>query len=421
MPLTVRDYSWEQTLSEAYVSVPLKGVGAAKVDIFSTENYLKVNFPPFLYEAFLYAPIDDVRSTAQIGNGVIVFTLFKKEAAMWKTLTLTDLEKETMQRIREEAVLKAQRKSQEEAEARAVKKRENKKYALEVMMKIEDAERKRIEDLKEDERKKATQELESWKEQQRREKEQERIQREFHQENKQIEEAKKKKQAVNKIKMPSTGSAKSRSLNEQDGNMFSKKLEEESLPAPRSAGSIKIHFTPRIFPTALRESRIAEEEEWLQKQAEARRMIDADDLALKDLTEEEKNPDWLKDKGNKLFAVGNYLAAVNAYNLAIRLNRRLPALYLNRAACHLKLRNLHKAIEDSSKALELLTPPVPDNADARAKAYVRRGTAFCELELYVEGLQDYEAAIKIIPSNEIVQNDAEKIRQIIQGTVPESV
>lgn len=37
------------------------------------------------------------------------------------------------------------------------------------------------------------------------------------------------------------------------------------------------------------------------------------------------------------------------------------------------------------KALELLTPPVPDNANARMKAYVRRGTAFCQLELYVEG------------------------------------
>lgn len=50
-----------------------------------------------------------------------------------------------------------------------------------------------------------------------------------------------------------------------------------------------------------------------------------------------------------MFAMGDYLGAVNAYNLAVRLNSKLPLLYLNRAACHLKLRNLHKAIEDSSK------------------------------------------------------------------------
>lgn len=37
------------------------------------------------------------------------------------------------------------------------------------------------------------------------------------------------------------------------------------------------------------------------------------------------------------------------------------------------------------KALELLTPPVTDNANARMKAHIRRGTAFCQLELYIEG------------------------------------
>lgn len=43
--------------------------------------------------------------------------------------------------------------------------------------------------------------------------------------------------------------------------MFSENLNEERLPAPRSAATIKINFTPRVFPTALRESRVAEEEE----------------------------------------------------------------------------------------------------------------------------------------------------------------
>jgi hypothetical protein len=37
------------------------------------------------------------------------------------------------------------------------------------------------------------------------------------------------------------------------------------------------------------------------------------------------------------------------------------------------------------KALELLDPPVIDNLAQRIKAHVRRGTAFCELQLYAEG------------------------------------
>lgn len=38
------------------------------------------------------------------------------------------------------------------------------------------------------------------------------------------------------------------------------------------------------------------------------------------------------------------------------------------------------------QALELLTPSVDANAAARTRAHIRRGSAFCELQLYAEGL-----------------------------------
>ncbi|NXH66288.1 DAAF4 factor, partial [Hydrobates tethys] len=423
MPVWLREYSWRQTGSAVYVSLPLRGVRVTPANIFCTDQYLKVSIPPFLFEAILYAPIDDTNSTAKIGDGIIFFTLYKKEVAMWDSLTLANANKEKLQCIRENAVLKAHEKAKEETEAKKVTKQEHKKYALEATMKLEEAERKRIEDLKEKERQRVTKELELWKKQQKNAEEQKRLQKEgeLHQEVEQLKE--KKKEKMNKTRIPNEGTSKTR-LKPTKGHgsysMFSENLKEEQLPAPRSAATIKINFTSRVFPTALRESRIAEEEEWLRKQAEARRTVSADLSELEDLKEEEKDPDWLKDKGNKMFATGNYLAAVNAYNLAVRLNNKLPLLYLNRAACHLKLRNLHKAIEDSSKALELLTPPVPDNENARVKAYVRRGTAFCQLELYTEGLQDYEAALKIDPKNKTIEKDAEKIRHLIQGTVQDS-
>ncbi|NWX47394.1 DAAF4 factor, partial [Steatornis caripensis] len=424
MPVWLREYSWRQTASAVYLSLPLRGVRVTPANIFCTDQYLKVSIPPFLFEVILYAPIDDTNSTAKIGNGIIFFTLYKKEAAMWDSLTLANANKEKLQYLRENAVLKAHEKAKEETEAKKVTKQEHKKYALEATMKLEEAERKRIEDLKEKERQKVTKELELWKKQQKDAEKQERVQKEgeLRQEVDQLKE--KKKENMNKPRIPNEGTSKTR-LKPTKGchgsySMFSENLKEEELPAPRSAATIKINFTSRVFPTALRESRIAEEEEWLRKQAEAQRTVSADLSELEDLKEEEKNPDWLKDKGNKMFATGNYLAAVNAYNLAVRLNNKLPLLYLNRAACQLKLRNLHKAIEDSSKALELLTPPVPDNENARVKAYVRRGTAFCQLELYTEGLQDYEAALKIDPKNKTIEKDAEKIRHIIQGATQDS-
>ncbi|NXK46526.1 DAAF4 factor, partial [Chauna torquata] len=418
MPVWLREYSWRQTGSTVFLSLPLRGVRVTAANIFCTDRYLKVSIPPFLFEAILYAPIDDTNSTAKIGNGIIFFTLYKKEMGMWDSLTLAHANKEKLQYLRENAVLKAHEKAKEETEAKKVAKQEHKKYALEATMKLEEAERKRIEDLKEQERQKVTKELELWKSQQKDVEIQKKVQKEgeLHEE---VEQLKEKKKEKNKTRIPNEETSKTR-LKPTKGchgsySIFSENLKEEQIPAPRSAGTIKINFTPRVFPTALRESRVAEEEEWLHKQAEARRTISADLSELEDLKEEEKNPDWLKDKGNKMFATGNYLAAVNAYNLAVRLNNKLPLLYLNRAACHLKLRNLHKAIEDSSKALELLTPPVTDNENARIKAFVRRGTAFCQLELYVEGLQDYEAALKIDPKNKTIEKDAEKIRHIIQG------
>ncbi|XP_074773310.1 dynein axonemal assembly factor 4 isoform X2 [Athene noctua] len=389
MPVWLREYSWRQTAAAVYLSLPLRGVRATSASIFCTDQYLKVSIPPFLFEAILYAPIDDTNSTAKIGNGIVFFTLYKKEVAMWDSLTLPNANKEKLQYLRENAVLKAHEKAKEETEAKKVTKQEHKKYALEATMKLEEAERKRIEDLKEKERQKVTKELELWKKQQNDAEKQKGVQRDEELPH-EVEKLKaKKKEKVNKTMTPNEGVSKA-GLKPTKGHgscsIFSENLKEEQLPAPRSAATIKINFTSRVFPTALRESRVAEEEEWLRKQAEARRTISADLSELEDLKEEEKNPDWLKDKGNKMFATGNYLAAVNAYNLAVRLNNKLPLLYLNRAACHLQLRNLHKAIEDSSKALELLTPPVRDNENARVKAYVRRGTAFCQLELYAEGL-----------------------------------
>lgn len=42
MPIAVKDYTWEETDTAVNIVVPLKGVKASKVDIFSTEEYLKV-------------------------------------------------------------------------------------------------------------------------------------------------------------------------------------------------------------------------------------------------------------------------------------------------------------------------------------------------------------------------------------------
>uniref|UniRef100_A0A3P9Q5V5 Dynein axonemal assembly factor 4 n=1 Tax=Poecilia reticulata TaxID=8081 RepID=A0A3P9Q5V5_POERE len=398
MPLHVTDYTWTQTDSTVHISVPLKGATAAGVDIVSTEEYLKVHFPPFLFEAFLFEPVDDDRSSAKVGNGVAVFTLPKKTHKVWEHLMITTDDKETKRKIRERALRTQEQKLSAELKQKAEKRQAEKKYALETMMKLEREEKDRIQQMKDAEREKTTAELAAWQLRQKQE-----AQEAQRNQNHQI-------QQNPGTKLPGNRQTDIRKNNQ--GETLPKIRAQ--LPPPRTCGNIPVTFTPRVFPTALRESRVPEEEEWLKKQAEARRAMSAELEELEDLTEEERNPDWLKQKGDKCFSNGDYVGAVNAYSLGIRLNRKLPALYSNRAACHLKLRNLHKAVEDSSKALDLLTPAVSANAAARVRASVRRGSAFCQLELYAEGLQDYEAALKIEPHNEELQRDAQIIRDIIQ-------
>ncbi|XP_006894598.1 PREDICTED: dyslexia susceptibility 1 candidate gene 1 protein homolog, partial [Elephantulus edwardii] len=297
MPLQVSDFSWQQTETSVFLSLPLRGVCVRDTDVFCTENYLKVNCPPFLFEVFLYAPIDHEHSKAKIGNDTIVFTLYKKEAAMWENLSISGVDKEMMQRIREKSILQAQETAKEATEAKATAKREDQKYALSVMMKIEEEKRKNIEAMKEEERIKATKELEAWRKHQKKGEEQKKIQKDkkLHQEQHIEEEREKSKSKKNLNRNLVSRNLSTKGKNSE--NIFSEKLKEDSVPAPRSSGNIKINFTPRVFPTALRESQAAEEEEWLHKQAEARRIMNTDIPELDDLKEEEKNPEWLKDKG----------------------------------------------------------------------------------------------------------------------------
>ncbi|XP_070809538.1 dynein axonemal assembly factor 4 isoform X3 [Pituophis catenifer annectens] len=332
MPVWVRDFSWEQTAETVRLTVPLRAGRLRRHGLFCTERYLKVNAPPLLFEAALFAPIDAERSRAEIRDDCVVFTLFKKEAAPWASLRAEDAEmafsgnEAKMREIREEAVRQTQEEARAKAAAKSAEKRERGRLALDAAIKLEEAERKRIEELKEQERKKSTEEIEAWRRQNEMQKE---VCTKLQLPERNIEVLGEIKECQNLESFAGKGVSTSGALTKGGnyGNMFSEKIKEDSIPSPRPPGSIMIHFTPRVFPTALRESRIPEEEE----------------------------------------------------------------------------------------ALDLLIPPVSNNAKARLKAHLRRGTAFCELELYTEGLQDYLAALKIEPKDKNIEQDVEKIRCIIQG------
>ncbi|KAH8851070.1 Dynein assembly factor 4, axonemal [Schistosoma japonicum] len=190
-------------------------------------------------------------------------------------------------------------------------------------------------------------------------------------------------------------------------------LIEKPIDLPvRTSSTIDVKFTPRIFPTPERESTKEAENEWLNKQAEYRRKL-MDRVVPDDLSRNELDPIWLRKKGDSLFQTGDYEAAVIAYTEAISQNPKLHSAYSNRAACHLQLRNYFKALEDSSMVLDLCVPPVAQNLKSRVRAHIRRGVAFCNLQLYKEGLIEYKAAERLQPDDDTIKVDIENLEKFI--------
>ena len=382
MPVAVKDYTWRETETEVSITLPLKGVKSSKADIFSSDQYVKVNYPPYLFEVHLHAPVVEEQCTAKVGNGVIDFRLIKMEPRLWGRLSSAESEdRKFMVDRRVEAVEYAHKKATELAEQKAKKKREEERYAVKQQMKLEEEERERIKQEKQEEREKAEKELEKWKEE------------------KKIK-AKAKREAASLAAQQTSRSSSRRIWKEKD----------TSAPPPRKAGSIQVHFTPRVFPTAARESKEQEEQEWLAKMAAARR-IKPPENSDGDLNE--RNPEFLKDKGVEFFKARNYEAAINDFSEAIKLNPNLPHLFSNRAACYLATGDNDRCISDCCRALGLFYPVVPSNYASRTKVFVRRGTAYANVGSLDLALQDYDAALKLSPTDEQLRQDYATLKEAL--------
>lgn len=189
------------------------------------------------------------------------------------------------------------------------------------------------------------------------------------------------------------------------------------IPDPRAPiGVVPIGFTTRLFPTPLRESKVADESAWIMKN---RRHLhknhtlvgrlpggkhgDVRDLAV-DISE--SDPIWLKGKGDDLYRGGDFLGAANAYTAALDAGPENPAPCLsNRAACHLRLGNAAECAADCGAALEILQS-VPESGPSQAKALARRALAYRELGHYRLSLEDCRAALAFSPGDPALTTEA---------------
>lgn len=86
----------------------------------------------------------------------------------------------------------------------------------------------------------------------------------------------------------------------------------------------------------------------------------------------------------------NYRGALEDYNMAVRLNRIDPEIWLNRGVTKEKLFDLTGAYRDYTEAIEL------DNTFV--KAWVNRGNILVAQKKYNEAIEDYSAAITYQPN-----------------------
>eukprot|EP00727_Mastigamoeba_balamuthi_P014257 m51a1_g9454 hypothetical protein (336) ;mRNA; f:504602-506057 len=103
----------------------------------------------------------------------------------------------------------------------------------------------------------------------------------------------------------------------------------------------------------------------------------------------------LKARGDACFHAGEFADAVDFYSAAIDIAPDSPELFSwfsNRAAAELASGSLEKCVEDSAKALELMSAKGVGAGQSRARALARRGAALGSLGRIQEALADYEEA-----------------------------
>mmetsp|Transcript_7589 Transcript_7589/g.12782 ORF Transcript_7589/g.12782 Transcript_7589/m.12782 type:complete len:815 (-) Transcript_7589:130-2574(-) len=145
------------------------------------------------------------------------------------------------------------------------------------------------------------------------------------------------------IRQAESGEQEELPVEEGEDEVLEEEEEIRYVPPPRSRGlsenadqKIDISFTPRVFPTPMRESKAAEEEDWVAKN---RRHLKKHGVLGKgggnDVSEED--PVWLKAKGDDFFRAGDMRSALNAYSAALDADPSMLPCLANRSVCYLRI------------------------------------------------------------------------------------
>ncbi|KAI8425975.1 hypothetical protein MSG28_004963 [Choristoneura fumiferana] len=161
MPIIVKEYTWRQTPSTLNIRIPLNPVNREKVDLFTTDSYIKAHYSPFIFEIFLLHDVDNDKSKCVVKDDEIVFDLMKREELEWETLEKELTKPEKMQ-LKQEILEKCQKKAQEESEERRIRKSQMNRFTVQQAMEIDSKQHSLMDSRRDEQRKVAMDALEEW-------------------------------------------------------------------------------------------------------------------------------------------------------------------------------------------------------------------------------------------------------------------
>lgn len=109
------------------------------------------------------------------------------------------------------------------------------------------------------------------------------------------------------------------------------------------------------------------------------------------------NIDHYMRVGQTRIQIGNYVGAIENFNIVIRFKPHLPEPYFFRGVAKHQLEDFRGAIHDYNTAIEI-KPYFPD-------AFMYRGLAYLQLNDYAKSIADYNRAIELSPNNANIYNN----------------
>ncbi|KAJ3293371.1 Dynein assembly factor 4, axonemal [Rhizoclosmatium sp. JEL0117] len=454
MPIVIKAEDFTQTEDRVFISVPLNGVKADKADIYANDSYIKINFAPFFYEADLLHRINTEESEATVGDGCVKFSLKKTDPKTWDSLRAVDLSAEEIKARRAEAFQRELDRVEQKKKDKAIKKREDHYKLVQEQLNVERAEKARVENIKLEEKRIAEEGIQNWKKSLgtkaikpapgeiediggSSKAKTDRSDSAIFDTN--IDEATTHESTIStvvKSEEPELDEDEDDDDDDLDMEEIKAKVRKEmdklkgqAKPKPRESGVINVKMTSRgLLPTST--ARETEDAKWVHRinQAWEKDSRERADKLYDPVSAEEKNPIFLKDKGNAFFKKGNLHAAINAFTASLELDPQLTPCLTNRAICHLKLENYEGCVQDCSKAMDIITNEqerkmerdpmagmegIPAYHAMKVKLCARRAAAYIKLNKLENAMKDYQMAVVMDPKNEALKVDLINIKKML--------